>query len=69
MCGKQGNCQLYDPELFRYYLHTISAIFVILAVIFDTMVWHFGKNLKLYDDPNEKETKAESLPEIELLNK
>lgn len=69
-CGERGNCQLYNPELFRYYLYSTSAFFTFLGVLFDTLVWYYGRNLNMYDDPSEqKDKKTENSPECEPLNK
>lgn len=51
-CGRIGNCLLYDPIKFRYYLHTSSAIFVLIAVLIQCVIWHYGRNLDLYSDIN-----------------
>lgn len=62
-CGRRGNCQLYDPIMFRYILHITSASFIFLAAVFDGLVWYYGKNLKLFgDDDDEKEKKKKKKP-------
>lgn len=60
--------------MFRYYLHSTSAIFIFFAASFDLLVWYYGKNLELYadDDEPKKEkrvTEKYELPESEPLNK
>lgn len=51
-CGQRGNCQLYDKDLFRYYINVTSFAFTACGVVFDVLVWYYGKNLVLYDDDN-----------------
>ncbi|XP_055326118.1 solute carrier organic anion transporter family member 74D-like [Sitodiplosis mosellana] len=75
-CGRRGNCQLYDPIKFRYFLHSSAAVFTFLGAFFDLLVWYHAKDLDLYGDkttdgtpikPVEKEKDAS--PESEPLNK
>lgn len=69
-CGGLGNCQLYDPLLFRLYLHRTAAFFIGIGTFFDILVWCYGKNVDLYgtgDQENNKET--HELPECEPLRK
>lgn len=74
-CGRQGNCQLYDPIKFRYYLHSISSLFIFMGAFFDLLVWYNGKNLDLYGDLKdekmniEKERENDDSPESQPLNK
>lgn len=64
-CGRRGNCQLYDPIMFRYYLHSTSAIFIFFAASFDLLVWFHSKNLKLYgDDEPKKDQKVREKYEL-----
>lgn len=69
-CGQQGNCQLYDSIKFRYNLHYAAAGFTLIGVIFDFLVWYFGRDLELYGDDNAKkpDDSGESI-ENEPLNK
>lgn len=57
-CGERGNCQLYDPLKFRYYLHTNSAVFFFLGAFFDVLVWYYGRSLELYGDDEEPKANA-----------
>lgn len=56
-CGHRGNCQLYDKELFRYYLNITSFGFTAVGVFFDILVWYYGKNLDLYGDDTKHDVK------------
>lgn len=49
-CGERGNCQLYDKDLFRYYVNVTAFAFTAVGVFFDILVWYYGKHLSLYDD-------------------
>lgn len=65
-CGERGDCQLYDKDLFRYYLNITSFAFTAIGVLFDLLVWYYGKNLVLYGDDikhNAKDIKTEQLQE------
>lgn len=74
-CGRQGNCQLYDPIKFRYFLHSNSALFMFIGAFFDLLVWYYGKNLELYGDmideekPKPIEKEKDDSPESQPLNK
>lgn len=72
-CGRQGNCLLYDPVKFRYYIHAASAIFLAIGVCFDFMIWYYGRDMDLYGDSSEViqeclKTEDDELSEIEPLN-
>lgn len=71
-CGERGNCQLYDPIKFRYYLHANSAIFLLLGAFFDLLVWYYGRTLQLYgeDEPKPAIVEKEMVesPESQPLN-
>ncbi|CAG2108395.1 unnamed protein product [Medioppia subpectinata] len=50
-CGQRGNCWVYDPRKFRYYLHGLTLILLCLAAIFDLIVILLSDRIKnLYDD-------------------
>lgn len=74
-CGQQGNCILYDPIKFRYYVHLGSAFFMAFGVLFDFLIWYNVGNLDLYadvsDQTNEIKNKKDKndSPENEPLNK
>lgn len=59
-CGRKGNCILYDPIKFRYYLHTSSAIFLLFGGLFNCFIWYYGRNLDLYGDMS-KARKSEKI--------
>lgn len=66
-CGRQGNCQLYDSIKFRHLLHYSSAGFILIGVIFDFLVWYYGKEMELYGDdvakkPNDSDESTENEP-------
>lgn len=52
--GERGNCQLYDQSMFRYYVNLTAVGLTLLGVCFDLLVWHYGKDLDLYGDIEEK---------------
>lgn len=52
-CGNRGNCQLYDPEKFRYYVNITAMSFTFIGVLFDVLVWRNAKNINLYSEPDE----------------
>lgn len=75
-CGRKGNCLLYDPLKFRYYLHTTAAMLVSVGVLFDILIWFNARNIDLYgSSSSEKSKKIENrmemddLPESEPLKK
>ncbi|XP_048504737.1 solute carrier organic anion transporter family member 74D isoform X2 [Athalia rosae] len=47
-CGGKGNCWVYHRDNFRQYLNLTAASFVLIGVIFDFLVWYWGKDLDLY---------------------
>lgn len=67
--GRRGNCQLYDPVLFRYYLHISCATFTFIGTMFDVFVWHYGKNIDIYKDVEDKNEKTKMSLECQPLNK
>lgn len=72
-CGRRGNCQLYDPIKFRYYLHSNSAIFLFMGAFFDLLVWYYGRSLELYGQDDEPKSTAmekemDETPESQPLN-
>lgn len=74
-CGHRGNCILYDPIKFRYYVHLSSAFFMAIGVLFDFLIWCNVRNLDLYADVNDETNeiddskKTNCSPENEPLNK
>lgn len=59
-CGGTGNCWLYDAESLRYLLNFTAAFFVALGTIGDVFVWYFVKDLKIFDDDDEAESKSKN---------
>ena len=57
-CGERGNCQLYNKDAFRYYMNVIAMGLTSVAVFFDTLVWHYGRDLDLYGEKDEKVEKS-----------
>lgn len=67
--GRQGNCQLYDPVLFRYYLHMGCAVFSIIGNMCDIFVWYYGKEIDIYREEEDETEKTETSLECQPLNK
>ncbi|XP_055304283.1 solute carrier organic anion transporter family member 74D-like [Sitodiplosis mosellana] len=69
-CGRQGNCLLYDPIKFRYYMHSSSAFFILIGVGFEFLIWCYAKNLDLYGEEKPKPIKndKDDSPETQPLN-
>lgn len=53
-CEKRGNCQLHDQRQFRVYINCLAMILTSVGVFFDILVWHYGKNLDLYGEKEQK---------------
>lgn len=49
-CGQRGNCQLYDARQFRYYLNITAMLLTVIGVVFDVLVWWYGKDVDLYGE-------------------
>ncbi|EDW72267.1 uncharacterized protein Dwil_GK20832 [Drosophila willistoni] len=49
-CTNKGNCWLYDPQSMRYALNFTAAVFIAIGAIFDTGVWYYVKDLKIFDE-------------------
>lgn len=54
--GRKGNCLLYDPVKFRYYLHSGSGFFIVIGVFFDFWIWYYGRHMDLYGDESDENT-------------
>lgn len=65
-CGRSGNCLLYDPIKFRYYLHMFSAICIMIAVSIQCFIWYYGRNIDLYSDINETKKSKPSGKDIHI---
>lgn len=70
-CGGLGNCQLFDPVLFRTYFHRSSAAFKVVAIIFEVMLWRLSTTLNLYGEAEKpaKDAAQQSSAECEPLTK
>lgn len=53
-CEKRGNCQLHDQRQFRVYINCLAMILTSIGVVFDVLVWHYGKNLDLYGEREQR---------------
>jgi sodium-independent organic anion transporter len=49
-CSHKGNCWLYDNEHLRYTFNFIAAGCIFIGAAFDFGVWHYSKDLKIFDD-------------------
>ncbi|KAG5683743.1 hypothetical protein PVAND_013008 [Polypedilum vanderplanki] len=54
-CSGTGNCWVYSPELLRYMLNFTAAAFIALGTLVDLGVWHYVKDLKIFDEEDEDE--------------
>ncbi|XP_053691720.1 solute carrier organic anion transporter family member 74D [Sabethes cyaneus] len=57
-CGTRGNCQLYDQRLFRYYINFTALALTTVGVLFDVLVWWYGRSLDLYGEREAEEKKT-----------
>jgi hypothetical protein len=49
-CGEKTNCLLYDTHAMRTNISAFVASFMFIGLIFDTLVWYYVKDLKIFDD-------------------
>ncbi|XP_043653681.1 solute carrier organic anion transporter family member 74D [Drosophila teissieri] len=54
-CNGNGNCQLYDQTRFRYSLNFLSCMLTFMGLLFDYLVWYYGRTLDIYGDKEAKE--------------
>ena len=54
-CSGTGNCWIYDGQTLRYLMNFSAALFIFLGTLVDVGVWHFVKDLKIFDDEDEDE--------------
>lgn len=66
-CGNRGNCQLYDPDKFRYYVNMTAISLTFIGVLFDLLVWHHAKNINLYSEPQEVDCRRNQRNEQQLV--
>lgn len=53
-CGKNGNCWLYHPDKFRYYLHSTTSAFIFFGLFFDFGMVLFSNRIKnIYKEEND----------------
>lgn len=67
-CGNRGNCQLYDPDKFRYYVNLTAISLTFIEVLFDLLIWRHAKNINLYGEPDEIECHATKRIERKQMN-
>lgn len=60
ICGIRGNCQLYDQETFRYNVNALSMLLTFVGIFLDLILWHYGKNMKLYDEDEDVDARVAS---------
>lgn len=53
-CSGTGNCWLYDGDTLLYLLNFTAAFFVAVGTIVDVGVWYHAKDLKIFDEEEEK---------------
>lgn len=58
-CSSKGNCWLYDSENLRYSFNFIAAGSIFIGALFDLGVWHYSKDLKVFDDDDEEKVKKD----------
>lgn len=60
-CGEKTNCLLYDTHAMRTNISAFVASFMFIGLMFDSLVWYYVRDLKIFDEekePEEKEEKA-----------
>lgn len=59
-CNGTGNCWLYDSQKLRYLINFTAAFFIFLGTVVDVFVWHFVKDLKIFDNEDDEADKEKS---------
>ncbi|EDW28766.1 GL18770 [Drosophila persimilis] len=54
-CNGNGNCQLYDQTRFRYSINFLSCLLTFIGMLFDYLVWYYGRDLDIYGDKEAKQ--------------
>ncbi len=57
-CGMRTNCLVYDTDALRLTLGLTSSVFMLITVVFDTAIWYYIGDLKLYDNNEVKGDKS-----------
>jgi organic anion transporter 5A len=60
-CTSRGNCWIYDDRLLRTWFFYISGISVAIGTFFDFLVYRNSKDLKIFDDKDEKKIVPEKV--------
>ena len=55
-CGEQLNCMAYDTELLRFRMGVTSVILMSFGFFCKLGIFHYGKNLMLFDDEDDGKT-------------
>merc|ERR1711935_1011353 len=66
-CGEQSNCILYDLDLMRTYVMSVTASIMSIGVLFDGAVWYYSKDVVLFSsDENSEESDQSKKTDTEL---
>ncbi|GAB0089866.1 Solute carrier organic anion transporter family member [Sergentomyia squamirostris] len=49
-CEKIGNCQIYNQRDFRIYVNSTAIALTSLGMVFDFLVWYYGRHLDFYSE-------------------
>jgi hypothetical protein len=49
-CGEKTNCLLYDTHAMRTNISAFVASFMFVGLCFDSLVWYYVKDLKIFDE-------------------
>jgi prepilin-type processing-associated H-X9-DG protein len=63
-CGGRANCAFYDGDMFRMHLHSWTAGFTMLAVVFEIFIVLWSKSLDLYGDKEKEDEKARARGDV-----
>ena len=61
-CGEKLNCLAYNTDKLRVGVGTLSAVFMALGLVCDTIVWYYVKGLKIYGDDEEDSGNCDETP-------
>ena len=56
-CGEKLNCFAYDTDVLRVRVGVFSAILIFCSMCCEIGIFYLGKNLRIYDDFDDKENK------------
>ncbi len=69
VCGKTGNCWLYDIEKFGHYLHLSSFTLLMIGTLFEIPIIFYANRIKnMFEDENENENNSVKPQEIGNIN-